>query len=115
MGNGILVLIEHQDGRPRKTALELLSKAVALNIGPVSAAVLGAPGTDMTATLASLVRAEADPGRARLVWEVSTMRPVTVYRRTLSTSWEALGAFRLFTGIQADAIRMEAHFRRMAE
>jgi len=53
MANGILVLVEHQDGRPKKTAFELLSKAVALGAGPVVAAVIGATGTDFTSTLAS--------------------------------------------------------------
>ncbi len=53
MATGILVLVEHQDGRPKKTAFELLSKANALNIGPVMAAVIGESGLDMTAELAS--------------------------------------------------------------
>lgn len=53
MASGILVLVEHQDGRPKKTSFELLGKAKALGIGPVSAAVIGAAGTDMTAALAS--------------------------------------------------------------
>jgi electron transfer flavoprotein alpha subunit len=53
MANGILVLVEHQDGRPKKTAFELLSKAAELNIGPVSAAVIGPAGMDLTAALAS--------------------------------------------------------------
>lgn len=52
MANGILVLVEHQDGRPKKTTFELLSKAASLGMGPVSAAVIGAPGLDMTAALA---------------------------------------------------------------
>lgn len=52
MASGILVLVEHQDGRAKKSALELLSKATELGIGPVSAAVIGAAGTDLTAALA---------------------------------------------------------------
>jgi len=53
MATGILVLVEHQDGRPKKTAFELLSKATELNVGPVMAAVIGEAGLDMTAELAS--------------------------------------------------------------
>lgn len=41
MGTGILVFVETEGGRPRKTAQELLGKAVALGLGPVSAVVLG--------------------------------------------------------------------------
>ena len=41
MGNGILVYCETDGGKPRKTAYELLSKARALGVGPVSAVVLG--------------------------------------------------------------------------
>ena len=45
MGNGILVLVETENGKPRKTAYELIGKATALAAqlgGTVSAAVLGA-------------------------------------------------------------------------
>lgn len=45
MGNGILVYCEFEQGSPRKTAYELLQKAVALNAGPVSALVLGGGDT----------------------------------------------------------------------
>lgn len=45
MGNGILVYCEFEQGTPRKTAYELLQKAVALNAGPVSALVLGGGDT----------------------------------------------------------------------
>ncbi len=38
---GILVYCEFENGRPRKTAAELLQKAVALGAGPVSALVIG--------------------------------------------------------------------------
>lgn len=41
MGNGILVFCETDGGKPRKTAYELLGKAAALGVGPVSAVVLG--------------------------------------------------------------------------
>lgn len=41
MGNGILVYCETDGGKPRKTAYELLGKARALGLGPVSAVVLG--------------------------------------------------------------------------
>lgn len=41
MGNGILVFCEIDGGAPRKTAYELLGKAAALGLGPVSAVVLG--------------------------------------------------------------------------
>jgi len=41
MGNGILVFCETEAGTPRKTAWELVSKAAALGLGPVSAVVLG--------------------------------------------------------------------------
>ncbi len=53
MATGILVLVEHQDGRPKKTAFELLSKATELDVGPVMAAVIGGTGLDLTAELAS--------------------------------------------------------------
>lgn len=53
MASGILVLVEHQDGRPKKTAFEMLSKASELNVGPVYAAVIGGPGLDFTSALAS--------------------------------------------------------------
>ncbi len=45
MGNGILVYCEFENGSPRKTAYELLQKAVALGAGPVSALVVGAGDT----------------------------------------------------------------------
>jgi electron transfer flavoprotein alpha subunit len=41
MGTGILVYCESDAGQPRKTALELLSKAASLGLGPVSAVALG--------------------------------------------------------------------------
>ena len=41
MGTGILVLVETDGGVPRKTATELIAKATALGLGPVSAAVIG--------------------------------------------------------------------------
>lgn len=41
MGTGILVFCELDGGQPRKTAFELLGKARALGLGPVSAVVLG--------------------------------------------------------------------------
>ncbi len=41
MSNGILVFCEFEAGRPRKTAFELLQRAVALGAGPVSALVVG--------------------------------------------------------------------------
>lgn len=41
MGNGILVFVELDGGKPRKTAAELLGKAASLGLGPVSAAVVG--------------------------------------------------------------------------
>lgn len=41
MGSGILVIVETDGGVPRKTAYELLAKAAALNLGPVSAGVVG--------------------------------------------------------------------------
>lgn len=41
MGNGILVFCETDGGTFRKSAFELLSKAVSLGLGPVSAVVLG--------------------------------------------------------------------------
>ena len=45
MHNGILVYCEFENGSPRKTAYELLQKAVALGAGPVSALVLGSGDT----------------------------------------------------------------------
>lgn len=51
MASGILVLVEHQDGRPKKTAFELLAKAKALGAGPVSAAVIGGDAAGMAAEL----------------------------------------------------------------
>ena len=45
MGNGILVYCEFENGSPRKTAYELLQKAVALGAGPVSALVIGGGDT----------------------------------------------------------------------
>jgi len=42
MGSGILVYVETDNGVPRKTAYELLAKAAALGLGPVSAGVVGA-------------------------------------------------------------------------
>jgi len=53
MAAGILVLVAHPDGGPRKTAFELLSKATELNIGPVMAGVIGDAGLDLSASLAS--------------------------------------------------------------
>ena len=47
MGNGILVVCEHEDGTPKKTAYELLSKARQLTAesgGDVTAVVIGAGG-----------------------------------------------------------------------
>ena len=44
MGNGILVVCEHDAGTPKKTAYELLSKARALSSelgGTISAVVIG--------------------------------------------------------------------------
>jgi electron transfer flavoprotein alpha subunit len=41
MSNEILVFCEFEGGAPRKTALELLQRAVALGAGPVSALVIG--------------------------------------------------------------------------
>ncbi|HNC97302.1 MAG TPA: electron transfer flavoprotein subunit alpha/FixB family protein [Myxococcota bacterium] len=41
MGTGILVIVETDGGVPRKTATELIAKATALGLGPVSAAVIG--------------------------------------------------------------------------
>lgn len=41
MGTGILVYCESDNGQPRKTALELLSKATSLGLGPVSAVAFG--------------------------------------------------------------------------
>jgi len=41
MGNGILVFCETDGGKPRKSAIELLSKATTLGLGPVSAVVVG--------------------------------------------------------------------------
>ena len=40
MGNGILVFCETDGGSLRKSAFELLSKAAALGLGPVSALVV---------------------------------------------------------------------------
>jgi len=44
MSNGILVICEHDGGVFKKTAFELLAKAKALGVGPVTALVLGADG-----------------------------------------------------------------------
>jgi electron transfer flavoprotein alpha subunit len=41
MSNGILVYCEFEGGQPRKTAFELLQRAVALGVGPVYALVIG--------------------------------------------------------------------------
>ncbi len=51
MATGILVLVEHQGGAPKKTTLELVAKAKELGIGPVSAAVIGADGAGMAEVL----------------------------------------------------------------
>lgn len=53
MANGILVLVEHHNGRPKKTAFELISRAATLGAGPVSAAVIGGDGAAMASELAS--------------------------------------------------------------
>ncbi len=44
MSNGILVICEHDGGAFKKTAFELLAKAKALGVGPVTALVLGHNG-----------------------------------------------------------------------
>lgn len=41
MASGILVFSEHDGGKIKKTAFELIAKAVSLNMGPVSAVVIG--------------------------------------------------------------------------
>ena len=41
MASGILVFSEHDGGKIKKTAFELIAKAVSLNMGPVSAVVVG--------------------------------------------------------------------------
>lgn len=41
MASGILVFCEHENGQIKKTAFELLGKAAALGLGPVSAVVVG--------------------------------------------------------------------------
>ena len=49
MGNGILVVCEHENGTPKKTAFELLNKARELSGslgGSVSALLIGASNTD---------------------------------------------------------------------
>lgn len=45
MASGILVFSEHDGGKIKKTAFELIAKAVSLNMGPVSAVVVGAADT----------------------------------------------------------------------
>lgn len=44
MGNGILVIAEHEGGVFKKTAGELIAKAKALGLGPVTALVIGHSG-----------------------------------------------------------------------
>lgn len=44
MGNGILVIAEHEGGVFKKTAGELIAKAKALGLGPVTALVIGHTG-----------------------------------------------------------------------
>ena len=48
MSNGILVICEHDGGSFKKTAFELIGKAKNLNVGPVTALVLGSgAGADL--------------------------------------------------------------------
>jgi electron transfer flavoprotein alpha subunit len=61
MGNGILVIGEYEGGQPRRTVFELLGKAAALGVGPVSAVVLGGDGAALSGW-ASTVYSVSGPG-----------------------------------------------------
>jgi len=77
------------------------SAAAGSNTLSMTIAYVGAWGNDavcsheihsvLTATLASLVTAQAEPGRVQLRWHVSISGPVTVERRDAATGWTPIG------------------------
>jgi len=123
MASGILVLVEHQDGRPKKTAFELLGKAAALNIGPVSAAVIGGQGLDMTEALAAygagkvfyacssdLEHAMAGPWTRALSEIAGQADPVAVLAVSSSIGKDVIPRFgaRAGAGMAADCTDLQA-------
>ena len=48
----------------------------------------------MTATLFSMVAAEADRDRVRVTWQISDAGPVSAYRRIEDGPWTALGSLQ---------------------
>src|SRR5438874_2169095 len=87
--------------RPGISSSPAADSATAGNRLTLTAAYTGAEGYDtlcvheltgiVTATLASLVTAEADPRFVRLRWRAQTRGPVTVYRATTPGLWSAVG------------------------
>lgn len=122
MANGILVLVEHQDGRPKKTSFELLGKAKSFGLGPVTALVVGAAG-GMTAALAShgadavvyagaaeLVNFQSGTWARALETAIRQADPVAVLATASSAGKDVLPrvAARLNAGLVADCTDLSA-------